>query len=299
MPPEVLVFDLQRFSVHDGPGIRTTVFFKGCPLRCRWCQNPESLRPHPEVAFYADRCKSTGGCLEACPRGALRKEGERVERARCDACGLCVPACPFGAFRVVGRSLPVEKLAEEAQRDLPFFEASGGGVTLSGGEPTHQMEAMGALARLCREQGVSVGLQTCGAFQWNAFEPHLGRFDFIHFDLKAMDPELHRNLTGADNRAILENARRLARARAPVLFRMPVIPGQNDSAANLRATARFLKEVGAGTIHLLRYHRMGTSKAAPLGLPIPAAEFGDGGAASGSLSRAAELLRGEGLEVTS
>lgn len=299
MAPAALVFDVQRFSVHDGPGIRTTVFFKGCPLRCRWCQNPESLRPRPEVAFYADRCRSTGGCLKACPRTAIRGDGERVDRARCDACGLCVPACPYGAFRVVGRSVPVDLLAEEVARDLPFFEASGGGVTLSGGEPTHQMEAMGALARLCGERGLSVGLQTCGAFRWEAFEPHLSRFAFIHFDLKAMDPEVHRSLTGADNRAILANARRLARARAPVLFRMPVVPGQNDTEANLVATARFLREAGTGAIHLLRYHRMGTAKVAPLGSPIPLADFGNGTAASESLSRAAELLRGEGLEVTS
>ncbi len=299
MAPAALVFDLQRFSVHDGPGIRTTVFFKGCPLRCRWCQNPESLRPRPEVAFYADRCRSTGGCPGACPRGAIRRGGERVDRARCDACGLCVPACPYGAFRVVGRSIPVEQLAEESLRDLSFFEASGGGVTLSGGEPTFQMEAMGALSRLCRERGASVGLQTCGAFQWEAFEPHLRRFEFIHFDLKAMDPELHRTLTGADNRAILANARRLARARAPVLFRMPVVPGQNDTGTNLAATAGFLEEVGAGAIHLLRYHRMGTSKVGPLGNPIPSADFGNGSAASGSLSRAANLLRARGLEVTS
>lgn len=297
--PSALVFDIQRFSVHDGPGIRTTVFFKGCPLRCRWCQNPESLRPHPEIAFYGSRCRRAGACVEACPKGAIRVDGDRFLRGRCDACGLCVPACPFNAWQVVGRLVPVDRLAEEATRDRPFFEASGGGVTLSGGEPTHQMEAMGALARLCRERGVPVGLQTCGAFRWEAFEPHRSLFDFIHYDLKALDPELHRRLTGADNRAILDNARRLVQARAPVLFRMPVVPGLNDTEGNLGKTAVFLREMGVRALHLLRYHRMGESKLEPLGFPLPPLDLANGGTAAACVERAAERLRAEGLEVRS
>ena len=165
---EAIVFDVQRFSVHDGPGIRTTVFFKGCPLRCRWCQNPESLRPQPEIAFYADRCHNSRDCGPACPQEALQWNGDRIIRQRCDACGRCAEACAYEALRVVGRKVSADALLEEVLRDVAFYRTSGGGVTLSGGEPTLQMEFIGAFARRCRERGVSVGLQTCGFFRWDS-----------------------------------------------------------------------------------------------------------------------------------
>ncbi len=290
--PRALIFNVQRFSLHDGPGIRTTVFFKGCPLRCRWCQNPESFRREPEIAFAADRCRGTGECLAACPRDALRQGEGRVVRENCDACGLCVPACAYGALHIIGRSIPVDELLEQVSRDLPFYRASGGGVTLSGGEPTLQMEFVGAFARDCREHGISVGLQTCGLFRWEDFEPFRREFDFIHFDLKAIDPARHRDLTGGDNRPILHNARRLVSTGAPVIFRSLVVPGLTDDETNLKGIAAFLQELGVSSLRLLRYHAMGEAKLPRIGRPMPPLGIRDG---EGSFTRATEILRREGI----
>ncbi|MBI4950920.1 MAG: glycyl-radical enzyme activating protein [Myxococcales bacterium] len=314
MPPLGLVSDAQRFSVHDGPGIRTTVFLKGCPLRCAWCQNPESLRPDAELAFSAERCRDgaacqqANDCVAACPRGALAATAERVVRARCDGCGLCVRPCAFDALRVVGRSVAVDELVPELLRDRPFFASSGGGVTLSGGEPTYQLDFAAALARACRAAGVSVGLQTSGAFAWEPFRAELDAFDFVQFDLKVLDAERHRALCGADNRTLLDNARRLAAHHAAVTFRMPVVPGCTDDDDNLRAAAAFLRDLDVRHIQLLRYHRLGEAKLARVGHPLPplhlasAAGAPPSGAAAASadarLVYATALLRAEGLEVT-
>lgn len=252
-----LIFDVQRFSTHDGPGIRTTVFFKGCPLRCKWCQNPEGLRPYAEATVD-----------------------------------------PTGLETSVGRWVTVAELLEELVRDLPFYRASGGGgVTLSGGEPTAQLPFVVDLARACRDEGLSVGLQTSGAFRWDAFEPALPLFDFIHYDLKAIDPQLHRTLTRADNRVILDNARRLAQAGAPVCFRRPVVPGLNDGEAELTRLARFLEDLGSPGIELLAYHRSGESKLERLGFPLEPLGIAGGDHALACLERAAEYLRGSGLQV--
>lgn len=297
---EGLIFDVQRFSVHDGPGIRTTVFFKGCALRCPWCQNPESLRPRIEIAFRADRCREGGDCLRVCPVGALAPGGARVDRTRCDGCGLCVPACPFGALEGVGRRVSVEGLAGELLRDAPFYRTSGGGVTFSGGEATLQLPFVVALAGRLKEAGVGVGIQTSGTFRWEAFEPHLPLFDFLQFDLKVMDPREHRSLLGSDNGVILSNAGKLVEAGAPVSFRMPVVPGGTDSEGNLRAVARFLRGAGAPRLRLLAYHPMGESKLPRLGFPIPAwsGERARGGERGGdAIERASSILRSEGIEV--
>ncbi len=294
-----LVFDVQRFSVHDGPGIRTTIFFKGCPLRCPWCQNPEALRPHAELAFYADRCHGTGDCEAACPRHALQRGTERIVRERCDACGLCVPACPFGALQKVGRSVSLDALFDEAARDRNFYESSGGGVTLSGGEPTAQMEFAAALARKCHDAGISVGMQTCGAFRWESFAPCLPLLDFIHFDLKIMNSEAHRAIIGADNQTILANARHLFDAASTVLFRMAVVPGYTDTLENLRDVASFLHERDVRTIHLLAYHPMGESKLPRLGFPISPLFSAETSGGSRSIDGARDFFRSAGLEVTS
>ena len=294
-----LIFDVQRFSVHDGPGIRTTIFFKGCPLRCPWCQNPESLSPHAEMAFYADRCRGIGDCVAACSRQAVQLGAERIRRDQCDACGLCIPACPFGALQKVGRSVPLDALFDEVLRDRPFYASSGGGVTLSGGEPAMQMEFAGAFAQRCRESDLSVGIQTCGAFRWEAFASYLPLFQFIHFDLKLINPHAHRRVIGAENHTILANAERLLEAGSAVLFRMPVIPGYTDTGENLRDVARFLHERRVRTIHLLLYHPMGQSKLPRLGFPIPP-RFSEGKMdAANTTARASEFFRAEGLEVTS
>jgi len=295
--PRGLVFDVQRFSLHDGPGIRTTVFFKGCPLRCPWCQNPESHDPRPEMAFYSDRCRGVGECFALCPRDALHRGPDRIDRARCDLCGLCVPACPHEALRLVGRRVAVEELLEEVARDRPFYEASGGGVTLSGGEPTAQLGFVVRFCEACREAGLEVGLETCGAFAWQSLAPHLPLLSFVYFDLKVMDPDLHRRLMGADNGAILENGRRLFASGTPVTFRMPVVPGYTDTETNLRSVAAFLEDVGARELHLLRYHSMGEAKRARLGSAQKPLALGPEARSAEPLERVATFMRAAGLEV--
>ncbi len=295
--PRAVVFNVQRFSVHDGPGIRTTVFFKGCPLRCRWCQNPESLDPGPELAFDAERCRATGDCIAACPRAALRSGRERVVRESCDACGECIERCPYGALRVIGRTVRLDDLIAEVARDRPFYSSSGGGVTLSGGEATLQMAFIVAFAARCREMGIAVVLQTCGAFGWKSLAPHLANFELIHFDLKVIDSEVHRRLTGTGNRTILDNARRLVAAGAAVRFRMPVIPEHTDDEPNLRRIAGFLTELGVPRLELLAYHRMGEVKSARLGWPLPSLGLGDASRTRASLERAVAVLTREGIAV--
>jgi pyruvate formate lyase activating enzyme len=298
-----LIYDVQRFSVHDGPGIRTTVFFKGCPLRCAWCHNPESLRSVVEVALRAERCGADDHCVAACPQAAIaparsgRPAEERIERRRCAACGRCTRACPFGALELVGRRATVEELSRDLVRDHPFFLASGGGVTLSGGEPTLQLEFVAALARTLREATISVVLQTCGAFDWASFTAVLPLLELIQFDLKVMDPTDHRRLCGADNGPILANARRLHDAQAPVAFRMPVIPDLTDGDENLHAVARFLWDLGVPTLQLMRYHAMGETKLARLGWPRPPLTVATA-CADERLAHAAATLRTLGLEVT-
>jgi len=292
--PRGLIVHTQRFSLHDGPGIRTTVFFKGCPLQCAWCQNPESVRAEPELMFFADRCDNHGDCLSVCPTSALQPGEQRIDRARCDACGICVDACPTGALQAVGRLVSAAELLQEVKADLPFFARSGGGVTLSGGEATGQMAFMDAFSALCVDAGVQVGLETCGAFRWRAFAPMLPRLAFVWFDLKLMAPAAHKAATGADNTVILANARRLLDRGAPVRFRMAVIPGQNDGDENLGAVAAWILAQQAGPLHLLRYHRMGRIKAKRLGV----AELDvDASAADSALARAAEVLTEAGVEV--
>ncbi len=235
-------FNLQRFSTEDGPGIRTTVFFKGCPLRCAWCHNPEGLSPRPELVWYDLRCIAARDCLRACPVGALEltPQGMRIDRARCTACGDCASACPAGALEVIGREWTPEALCAEIQKDTVFYETSGGGVTFSGGEPLAQADFVLALARLCRAAGIHVALDTCGAVPWERMEQVLPWVDLVLYDLKLFDAGRHRAATGMDNRAILENARRIAAAGLPMWIRTPVIPGYTADADNIAALGDFI-----------------------------------------------------------
>ncbi len=300
-PLEAVVSHVQRFSVHDGPGIRTTVFFKGCPLRCPWCHNPESVRPRAELSFDARRCTGSRACLTRCPQDAISLRGAppslQVDRAACDGCGECVEACAFGAFEIIGRTVGVEDLLDELARDKSFFAASGGGVTLSGGEATQQSPFLVALARRCAEIGVGVGLQTCGAASWATFEALLPWLEFIHFDLKLADDRRHRDVVGSGTRVIRDNARRLVEAGAPVVFRTPVVPGFTDDADNLLGLAAFLRELQVSQLHLLRYHRFGDAKHERLGrqpvtqVPPTPKEI------DLSITAAASVLQAEGIAV--
>ena len=291
----VTIFDVQRFCLHDGPGIRTVVFFKGCPLRCVWCQNPESLDPRLELACYAERCAGCGACVEACPNQAVQV-GAVIDRPRCQACGACTEACPHEALRLVGRQRAVDQLAHELARDLPYFEATGGGVTLSGGEPLLQISGAAALLAACKGRGIHSAVQTCGAVPWERFERALPHVDLFLFDLKAAGDGLHHRLTGWGTRRIADNARRLVESGAQARFRMPVVPGINDTEASLAGVAELLRELGQGRLTLMPYHAGGESKLGRLDSQQPLLEL-DRAGADAALDRARGWFERQGVEV--
>ncbi len=235
-------FNVQRFSTEDGPGIRTTVFFKGCPLHCAWCHNPEGISPGPELVWYEVRCIGVRDCLRVCPVGALEltPDGMLIDRERCDVCGACAEACPAAALDVIGRTWLPEELKAEVQKDAIFFETSGGGVTLSGGEPMVQADFLVQFCRLCRQADLHVALDTCGAAPWTRYEQVLSLVDLVLYDLKIRDRGRHQAATGLDNRSILENARRIAATGVPMWIRTPVIPGYTADAANIAALGEFI-----------------------------------------------------------
>jgi pyruvate formate lyase activating enzyme len=237
-----VTFNIQRFSTEDGPGIRTTVFLKGCPLRCAWCHNPEGISPRPELMWYDVRCIGVRDCLNACPEDALTltRDGMLIDRERCTVCGACADACPAGALEVIGREWTPEAVFAEVEKDAIFYETSGGGVTLSGGEPMTQPDFVLALARLCREANVHVALDTCGVVGWERYERVLPLIDLVLYDLKIFYADRHRASTGVDNAIILENARRIAGAGQPMWIRTPVIPGYTADEENVAALADFI-----------------------------------------------------------
>ncbi len=258
---KAVVFDIQRYSVHDGPGIRTLVFFKGCPLRCKWCQNPESLDRRPEIAFSENKCIGCGECAKACPKDAVVFEkGKRIDRELCDRCGECAEVCYAEALTILGKEYDVRSLLEVVERDRAFYGQSGGGVTVSGGEPTVQFDFLFDFLRAAKEAGLSTVIETCGAFAWSKFEELLPHLDIIYFDLKAADQKEHKRLTGIDNERILANARRIAKSGRRVVFRIPLVPEMTVADDNISGLIGLLKELKQQEVHLLPYHKMGESK---------------------------------------
>ncbi len=281
-----LVFDIQRFSLFDGPGIRTTVFFKGCPLRCLWCHNPEGIDPQAQLLYSAGLCVSCGLCVKACPRGAqaIDKEGRHtLDRARCNVCGACVAACPTRALEMAGRSMTAGAVMDEVLKDRLFYTESGGGLTLSGGEPLLQPEFAAALLRAAREEGLHTAVETSGCCSWSRLEAILPLTDLFLYDLKEMDPLRHETFTGVPLKPILDTLSRLSEAGATIVLRLPFIPGCNARPDHIAAVA----ELAAGLtgplrqaqgrlagVDLLPYHRLGEGKRARLGLAetAPAAD---------------------------
>ncbi len=258
-----IIYDIQRFCVHDGPGIRTTAFFKGCPLKCRWCHNPESISPEPEIIFRPEKCIGCGSCAQNCPNGLKPpEEAGRGESGGCQMCARCTAVCPSGALELVGREMTPEELCDELQRDLVFFEQSGGGVTLSGGEPLAQPEFAAAVLDECRRRGLHTAVDTSGGVPPAAVESVGRRADVILYDIKHTDDDVHRKYVGASNRGIIDNLRRLVELRGggDIIARIPLIPGINDDEDNLKNTGEMLGEVGVRRVHLLPYHRAGTEK---------------------------------------
>ena len=243
-----LILHLQRLSTEDGPGLRTSVFFKGCPLRCEWCHNPESLSPKPQAQWIETRCIACGTCLETCPNGGLSKVGEGIarDRERCLGCGMCAEACPANAMELLGSRVSVDDVLAEVIKDRVYFEQSGGGVTASGGEPALQAEFVAELLRRLKEAGIRTALDTCGVCPPGSLERLLPHTDLVLFDLKEIEPGRHREFTGQSNRRILENLLLVrdaiaARGREATLWiRTPLIPGATATRENVAGLGAFI-----------------------------------------------------------
>lgn len=258
-----IVSDIISMSVNDGPGIRTSVFLKGCPLRCAWCHNPEMQVPTPQAMVLPSRCTHCGACF-TCPSGARGRTGE-YDSSRCIGCGLCVSVCPEEACRVVGASMSAGEVLRRVLPDKPFFRERGG-VTISGGEPLLQADFVLELARLLRENSIGVMLETSGYAAWKAIEPLLPFIDCFLYDWKITDPAAHRRWTGVDNRLIRENLKALHNRGANIVLRCPVIPGVNDTPSHFEGIAELLKELpGIRRVDLLPYHALGNDKRSQLG----------------------------------
>ncbi|MCF8257603.1 MAG: glycyl-radical enzyme activating protein [Flavobacteriales bacterium] len=265
-----LIFDIQRFSIHDGPGIRTALFFKGCNLTCPWCQNPESIDLRPEIAFYSERCIGGHDCFDVCPDNAIDLQGvDRIDRDLCTRCGKCAEVCVAGAFRIVGREHNHQEAMAEILRDRDYYANSGGGVTFTGGEPTLHADFILGLLRECKEHGIHTNIETNGYFSWHKFQEMLPYLDLIYFDLKVLDAKTSRAMLGVNSERIMLNAQQLMEAGAPVQFRVPLIPGHTDSKENLNAIIALLHSIGADSVHLLPYHSMGETKAKRVCSPLP------------------------------
>jgi pyruvate formate lyase activating enzyme len=280
------VFNIQRFSLHDGPGIRTTVFLQGCVLECFWCHNPEGRHAYQEVRYFPERCIACGACESACPNAAHAVEGEThtFMREKCEGTGACVAACFPQALQMNGRTMTADDVMREVFADVPFYESSGGGVTLSGGEPSLQSAFARAILSACKSAGLHTAIETCGECKWDSLEALLPFTDLVMMDIKLIPSGAHRDATGRGNERILANARQLALMEVPVIFRTPVVPGVNDTRKEITAIASFIGELvavrksrpGNGEsepgirYELLNFHGLAQDKYRSLGLDYPA-----------------------------
>jgi pyruvate formate lyase activating enzyme len=277
---EGTVFDIQHYAIYDGPGIRTTVFLKGCPLRCMWCHNPESQRAEPELGYLREQCALCGRCVEACPHSALSlaEDGVTRDAERCCVCGKCVEACLNGARELIGRTMSVAEVVEIVARDRPFYDNSGGGVTISGGEPTAQVDFLLELLASLQERGIATALETSGLFHADLVERLVSCVDLFLYDVKCIDEAVHRQFTGVSNRQILANFEEiLGRAGVErVLPRIPVIPGFNAAPDAIDQITAFLKGLGySGAVHAMPYNKLAKTKYEKLGVGEAYADMGE------------------------
>ena len=265
-----MIFNIQKCSIHDGTGLRTIVFFKGCPLHCAWCANPESQSYQMQIMEFPKKCIGCGECVKACKTGAIhpQEDGLRIDRSACVKCFACANICYAEAKTIVGKEMTADEIFTEVNKDRFFYEIKGGGVTFSGGEPLTQPELLYQTAKKCKQNRLHTTMETCGYGRFEDFEKALDYIDETFIDIKHMDSAVHKELTGVGNEIILSNIKAIAAKGIPIIIRTPVIPGLNDSEENITATAEFIKDIpNINEYELLPYHNLGESKYASLGVP--------------------------------
>jgi len=263
------IFDIQRWSLHDGNGIRTTIFLKGCPLRCWWCHNPESWNENPILAFSNEKCTKCAKCIAICPEEAniIIDNNIKLRRSQCKACGKCVEVCPANAREIIGQEMSVNDIIKIIKRDMVFYRESGGGVTFSGGEPTYQHQYLRELVKSCISLGVDTAIETCGYFEWDLLKDIFEMMDFVFVDIKHMDSKTHKKLTGVDNKVILENIINISKLNKKPVIRIPLIKGVNDDLGNIYETLDFISsEIITSGVEILPYHNYGVPKYKALGM---------------------------------
>lgn len=265
-----VIFNIQGYSIHDGPGIRTLVFLKGCPLRCLWCDNPESQSPHVEVEFFQDKCIKCGKCLTVCEQDAINKDlscktEEKIDRSLCNNCLKCAGACTTQALSQIGEVYTVSQLMQKLLKDAPFWRKSGGGVTLSGGDPLRQPRFARALLQELYDRNINTTLETMGYAPRKTFRSVIELADLILFDIKHIDDDTHKKLTGVSNKLILENLKEAIKMGKSVIIRVPSIPTYNLTTSNITATVKVAKEQGICEIHFMPFHQLGKDKYSRLG----------------------------------
>lgn len=263
------VFNIQKFSIHDGPGVRTTVFLKGCPLSCKWCHNPESLSRNTQLVRYPERCTLCGNCAEVCPTGAFTmpsKDELVYDITKCDACGKCVDVCYYEALEIAGKTMTVEEVMNVIERDEVFYETSEGGVTFSGGEPLYQPDFLKELAKACKVKGYHVAVDTSGFTYWSNIEKIVNYVDLFLFDIKGVNNETHKKYVGVSNELILENLKKLDKKNVDIFIRMPLAKDINDSDEDIKLALDLFRNLkNIKQVNLLEYHSMGMEKYSRIG----------------------------------